>query len=136
MKECMTVEELRALWNKKNKGKAAPTEHDLQVACMRWMRLAHPKILCYAIPNGGFRTKRTAYMMHEEGVTPGIPDLHIPIPHGNYASLYIEMKNGKQGTISDHQKEMIPRLREFGNKVEVCRTLEEFQKCVHEYLNL
>lgn len=94
-----------------------------------------PKMLCYAIPNGGQRNAIVAKHLKEEGVTAGIPDLHIPIPRGNYASLYIEMKNGNKGKLSDNQKEMIPRLQVYGNKVVVCRTLDEFRSEVEKYLN-
>ena len=130
----ITIEELRAMWDKTNRGKAACSEHDLQTECIRWLRYAYPKVLCYAIPNGGYRTKSTARQMHAEGVVSGIPDLHIPIPRGGYASLYIEMKNGKAGRLSEHQKEIIPRLQAFGNKVVVCRTFEEFRQEVESYL--
>ncbi len=134
MSNNVTIEELCAMWDKTNRGKADNSEHDLQVACVRWFRYAYPKALCYAIPNGGYRTKTTARLMHSEGVVGGVPDLHIPIPRGGYASLYIEMKNGKAGRLSDHQKELIPRLQAYGNKVVVCRTVEKFRKEVDEYL--
>ena len=109
-------------------------EHDLQVACLTWLHYAHPDILCYAIPNGGYRTKTTALYLQREGLTAGIPDLHIPIPRKGYASLYIEMKNGKAGILSDKQKKIIPRLQDYGNKVVVCRSIEDFQREVEDYL--
>jgi len=110
------------------------SEHDLQVACLKWLHHVYPDILCYSIPNGGYRAKSTARYLQAEGLTAGCPDLHIPIPRGGYASLYIEMKNGKKGVLSDHQKEIIPRLQSYGNKVVVCRTFDEFKKEVEEYL--
>ena len=130
----MTLDELHKMREKKNRGKAAASEHDLQVQCLRWLRMAHPNILCYAIPNGAYTTKTTAHKLVAEGVVHGIPDLHIPIPRGEYASLYIEMKNGKAGRLSEHQQTMIGRLQAFGNKVVVCRTTEEFVHEVEEYL--
>lgn len=131
----MTIEELHKLWDKKNKGKAASSEHDLQVECLRWLRYAHPGILCYAIPNGGYRTITTARAMRSEGQKPGMPDLHIPIARGGYHSLYIEMKNGKAGRLSDAQKEMHTILQDYGNKVVVCRNTKEFINTINEYLN-
>lgn len=133
-----SIEELHALWNKTNENKpskhSVQHEHRLQVACLKWLRLAHPDVLCYAIPNGGKRNAIVAKHLKEEGVTAGIPDLHIPIPKGGYASLYIEMKDRERGVLSTHQKEMIPRLQAYGNKVVVCRTYEEFCNTVDEYL--
>lgn len=110
------------------------TEHHLQVECVKWFRLIHKKDgIIYAIPNGGLRNRTVAAELKEEGQTNGIPDLHIPIPRKGYASLYIEMKNGKAGRLSDYQKEMIERLRSYGNKVEVVRTLDDFMAVVNDY---
>ena len=130
----MTIEELHKLWDKKNGGKAAASEHDLQMACVRWFRYAYPEAIIYSVPNGGYRTATTARHMRVEGQLAGIPDLHIPIARHGYNSLYIEMKNGKAGRLSEHQTEMIKRLRGYGNKVEVVRSFDEFQKIVSEYL--
>lgn len=131
----MTIEELHKIWDKKNKGKAANTEHDLQVNCVNWLRLAHPDVLCYAIPNGGYRTLKTAKAMRAEGQKAGMPDLHIPIACQGYHSLYVEMKNGKAGRLSEYQKEMHKRLRDYGNKVVVCKTLDDFRKEINNYIN-
>lgn len=131
----MTMDELHTLWDKKNGSKAAPTEHDLQVQCLRWLRAAYRDVLCYAIPNGGQRNTIVAAKLKAEGATAGIPDLCIPIGRNGYHALYIEMKNGKAGRLSDHQKEIIHRLQACGNKVVVCRTFDEFKKEVEEYLN-
>lgn len=130
----MTIDELHTLWEKKNGGKAAPSEHALQVECLRWLRAAHGDVLCYAIPNGAYTTKTTARKLVAEGVCHGIPDLCIPIGRNGYHALYIEMKNGKAGRLSEHQKQIIPRLQAYGNKVVVCRTLDEFIHEVTMYL--
>lgn len=129
----MTIEELHKLWDKKNKGKSANTEHDLQVNCLRWLRFAHPMVLCYAIPNGGYRTITTARAMRAEGQKAGMPDLHFPIARRGYNSLYIELKNGKAGRLSEAQKEMHTRLQDYGNKVVTCRSLNEFINEVNNY---
>lgn len=134
----MTIDELHALWDKstgsKPRKRPAGEEHALQVECLRWLRMAYPNVLCYAIPNGGQRTERAGKRLKEEGMTAGIPDLHIPLPRGAYASLYIEMKNGKKGRLSDQQKQLINLLQSYGNKVAVCRNIEDFIKEVTEYL--
>lgn len=130
----MTVDELRKYRERKNRGKAASSEHALQVQCVKWFRMRFPGALIYAIPNGGFRTKTTAGLMRAEGVVSGVCDLHIPIAKHGYHSMYIEMKNGKQCWLSDNQKEMIERLRSYGNKVAVCHTFEDFVKETESYL--
>lgn len=113
---------------------AEGTEHHLQVECVKWFRLVHKKDgIIYAVPNGGKRTLTEGAIKRFEGMTVGIPDLHIPVPRKGYASLYIEMKNGKAGRLSENQKEMIERLRSYGNKVEVVRTLDDFMAVVNDY---
>lgn len=113
---------------------AEGTEHHLQVECVKWFRLAHKKDgIIYAIPNGGKRTLTEGAIKRYEGMTVGMPDLHIPVPRKGYGSLYIEMKNGKAGRLSEHQKEVIEQLRNLGNKVEVVRTLDDFMAVVNDY---
>ncbi len=134
-----SIEELHNLWDKSNQEskphkRAAPHEHRLQVACLEWLHLAYPDVLCFAIPNGGKRNAIVAKRLKDEGVTAGIPDLCIPIGKHGYNALYIEMKNANRGVLSQCQKEMIPRLQSYGNKVVVCRTLPDFQREVIEYL--
>lgn len=133
----MTIDELHSMWEAKNARTGKPHadhEHHLQVACVRWFRMQYPQYLIYAIPNGGQRNAVVAAKLKAEGVTAGIPDLHIPVARHGYHSLYIEMKNGKAGRLSEHQKECISRLQASGHKVAVCRTFEEFQQEIAEYL--
>ena len=130
----MTIEEYKKLQQRQNRGKAASSEHALQVQCVKWFRMRFPGALIYAIPNGGYRTKTTAGLMRAEGQTAGILDLHIPIARYGYHSMYVEMKNGKRGMLSELQKEMIAKLESYGNKVAVCHTFEEFVKETESYL--
>lgn len=92
-----------------------PTEHFEQVSFVNWARARWPDLLIYAIPNGGFRMPQTRKHLKEEGVQPGIPDLHIP-----ELNLYIEMKRTKGGSLSKVQKHIIAHLKDIGCHVEVC----------------
>ena len=108
-------------------------EHALQVACVRWFRMQHPRLLIFAIPNGGARDAVTGARLKAEGATAGVPDLCVPIPRGEYSSLYIEMKDGDT-RVSAAQKEIIETLEKCGNKCVVCRSFDEFVAAVTEYL--
>ena len=130
----MTVDELRKYRERKNRGKAASSEHALQVQCVKWFRMRFPGALIYAIPNGGFRTKTTAGLMRAEGVVSGVCDLHIPIARHGYHTMYIEMKNGKAGCLTDNQREIIAKLKEYGHYVVVCHTFEDFVRETENYL--
>jgi hypothetical protein len=132
----MTIQEYHKEMSKRNRGKEAASEHDLQVICVRWFRVkfrAYEKLL-FAIPNGGYRLKTTARMMRAEGELPGVPDIQLAVPRNGYHGLFIEMKNGKAGRLSDHQKEMIALLEEQGYACAVCHTLDEFMTTVEEYM--
>lgn len=110
-------------------------EHKLQCACVRWLRLQYPNILCFAIPNGGARSALTGAMLKAEGVVAGVPDLMIAVPNGKHAGLFVEMKV-KPNRPSREQKEIISKLEDAGYKVEICYTFDEFVKIVNEYLAL
>ena len=110
------------------------SEHDMQVACVNWFRLKYPKYLIYAIPNGSQRNIIVATKLKAEGVTSGIPDLHIPIAKNGYHGLYIEMKTGKNKP-TENQLTIMDKLRNEGHKCVVCYSLDEFMKEVKTYLD-
>lgn len=132
----MTIAELHKLRDKKNKGKSTASEHDLQVQCVRWFRYTHQDIssLLFAIPNGGQRNNIVAAKLKAEGVVSGVPDLFLAVPKGSLHGLWIEMKNGKAGRLSDNQKTMITELRNQDYAVEVAHDFDEFVKTIEEYL--
>jgi len=133
----MTLEEAQRIWQKKNGGRVADSEHVLQVNCVNWYRLVYPKQahLLFAIPNGGWRNATTAAKLKAEGVVAGVPDLFLAIPRGEFHGLWIEMKNGKAGRLSESQKGMIELLRSQGYKCEVCHSALEFRIIVQNYLD-
>ncbi len=110
-------------------------EHTLQVACVRWFRLAHPQRILYAVPNGGQRNAIVAAKLKAEGVLAGVPDLFLAAACGGAHGLYIEMKNGKKGVVSEKQRSVIAALEAAGYATAICRTFDEFQIVVENYLN-
>ena len=149
MKERMTIAELHALWDAKNKQDRRPAakriEHDTQVACVNWFRERFPMYepFFWAIPNGGYRSKKTAADMKAEGQKAGVPDLQLAFPSKGYHGLFIEMKKsrmGKRGQLidkghtSDYQDAMIENLRKVGYRVEVCYSFHQFEQIITDYL--
>ena len=110
-------------------------EHILQVNCVNYFRLRYPKGLIYAIPNGGQRNVIVAAKLKAEGVLSGVPDLHIPIAQKGFHGLYIELKNGKAGKVSDNQLTIMEKLQSEGYRCEVCRSFDEFRNVVDNYFN-
>lgn len=93
------------------------------------------KDFIYAVPNGGYRAKRTANILKAEGVKKGVPDLHCFVAKAPYHSLYIEMKTQK-GNLTESQEGLIPVLREEGHKVVVCRSKEQAVTEILKYLGI
>lgn len=136
----MTIDELHRLWDSKTTpkrgGKSSHSEHDLQTACVNWFRMQYREYahLLIAIPNGGQRDVRVARKLKAEGVVAGVPDLFLAVARGQSHGLWIEMKNGKAGRVSEHQHYMLDALARQGYKGVVCRTFDEFWQIVNSYL--
>lgn len=111
-------------------------EHNIQVACVNWFRYQYPKSVIYAVPNGGQRNAIVAAKLKAEGVLSGVPDLFIAEPKGKYHGFYIEMKNGKQGRVSENQKLLMEHFEDKGYCCRVCRSFEEFVEDVKKYMSL
>ena len=71
--------------------------------------------------------------MKAEGITAGVSDLILNIPSVRYSQLAIEMKDEK-GKQSDAQKRYQRYAVAAGIKYVVCRSFEQFQAEVVEYL--
>lgn len=138
----MTIDELHRLWDSKTTpkrgGKSSHSEHDLQTACVNWFRMQYREYahLLIAIPNGGQRDVRVARKLKAEGVVAGVPDLFLAVARGQSHGLWIEMKNGKAGRVSEHQHYMLDALARQGYKGVVCRTFDEFREIIKSYMNI
>ncbi len=110
-----------------------------QSVVMRWSYLQFgrwPELkLLYHIPNGGSRNRIEAAHLKEQGVKPGVPDLHLPVSRGGYHGLWIEMKYGKNKTTAN-QDDWIADLKKQGHSVHVCYSCEDAIAVITEYLNL
>lgn len=91
-----------------------PSEHAEQVGFVQWFRAKWPRVVIFAIPNGGKRNITTAKMLVKEGVVAGVPDLFIPA-----WGIWVEMKRQKGGRLSPDQNEMISYLESIGHRVVV-----------------
>jgi len=89
-----------------------PSEHQEQAGFVQWFRSKWPRVLIFAVPNGGKRNMSTARNLKLEGVVPGVPDLFIPA-----WGIWIEMKRQNGGRLSPEQIEMINYLESIGHRV-------------------
>lgn len=119
---------------------AIPTEHEEQKTLITWAETKfsrHPELLLlHAIPNGGHRSKATAGKLKAEGVKPGVPDLHLPVPRGPHRSLYLEIKRQKGGKLSEEQRWWRDALLAQGNHVQRVDGFEQARTHLLAYLAL
>lgn len=110
-------------------------ESSIQRQCVAWFRLQYPRyaLLLVANANGGKRSPIEAAIMKGEGVTAGVADLTLYLPNSEHHGLCIEMKTAK-GRQSEHQKLWQKLVQGAGYRYEICRSLEDFQSLMSEYL--
>lgn len=73
--------------------------------------------------------------MKRMGVSPGFPDVEVPLPIGPFHGFYIEMKRQKGGKVSEEQREWINYLKDKGYYAEVARGFEEAKEMFNYYLS-
>ena len=101
-----------------------------QMAALRWPELE----LAFHIPNGGSRNKIEAARMKAQGIKAGVPDVFISVPRCGYHGLYIEMKRQRGGKVEEAQKELIPKLRAQGYRVEICKGFHPAADLIEQYM--
>lgn len=115
------------------------SEHTEQVALFNWAKLMesrHPQLaLMFAIPNGGKRHISTAKALKASGTKAGIPDIFLPVPHGEKHGLWIELKVGKNKT-TKAQNMWLTNLTGEGYETAVCYGFQEAKNKIVEYLGL
>lgn len=111
-----------------------PSEHVEQREFVMWFRQTFPGVRIYAIPNGGKRGQREAMRLKVEGVSPGVPDLHIPA-----WLCWVEMKRQKGGVLSPDQKDWRDYLQSIGQhwilakgRDDAVRQVLDFRRTVKE----
>ena len=96
-------------------------EAAIQASIVQWARLVAPGAIIFAVPNGGWRSKREAALLKWTGVVAGVPDLAV-VSRGK--ACFLEVKTGK-GRLSPEQAAMLARLQEMGAGVAVVRSIDE-----------
>ncbi len=119
--------------------KRKKTEHTEQVALFNWAKRKesrHPQLaLMFAIPNGGKRHVVTGRKLKASGAKAGIPDIFLPVPHGEKHGLWIELKVGKNKPTKE-QNMWLSNLAGEGFATAVCYGFDEAKDTIVEYLGL
>ena len=104
-------------------------ESQIQQACIRWVRLEYPRLIVYAIPNGGHRNAVTGAILKAEGVLAGVAGIFVAKANG----LYIEMKTPK-GKQAPSQRAFERAVSLEGYQYALCRSFEDFRGVIKTYL--
>ena len=80
------------------------------------------------------------------GMRAGVPDLMWPVGHGGYTALFVELKRSemrsggkivrREGALSEAQTDEIELLRQYGNRVVVCRGVRAACDAVEGYFGI
>ena len=130
------------------------SEHDQQATVVKWFELQYPELapLLISYPSGAIlgsnirsrckTAQRNAIAgqvrkLKKEGWRTGIPDLLLAVPRGEYAGLWIEMKDeGKTlCSVSEDQRKYIKLFREVGYAAEWCAGAESAIEIIKQYMN-
>jgi hypothetical protein len=107
-----------------------PTEHEEQRELVKWFRQTHRGVRIYAIPNGGQRSIAAATRLKVEGVSSGVPDLHVPA-----WKLWIEMKRTKGGSVSAEQKDWMAYLESVNHWCIVGKGADDAKSKITAFFN-
>jgi rhodanese-related sulfurtransferase len=83
---------------------------------------AAPKVIWYAVPNGGYRSKRTAAMLKAQGVRAGVADIALVLPGGQSAFVEVKAPHGRQ---SPEQREFEAAVSLAGARYAIVRSIDE-----------
>lgn len=114
------------------------TESQIQQSCIRWFQVAHPKLwadgVLFHIANERKCTQWQGRKLKLEGVVKGVADLCLTLSRHGFNALYIEMK--KPGNYQEPEQEQWQAgVEKHGNRYVVCKSLDEFERIVNEYIN-
>lgn len=110
-------------------------ESRLQAACVRWYRYQYPDhaAMLIAVPNGVATSESQGAILKAEGMLAGVADLLLLLPAEGYSLLAVEMKTNT-GRQSQRQKEWQRQAEAHGIRYEICRSFDDFNTLLTEYM--
>jgi hypothetical protein len=100
-----------------------PSETQIQTALVeRFNLMGRNDAVCFHVPNGGWRFKRSAGILKAMGVLPGVSDLIFLWPERN--ALFLELKAAKR-VMTPAQEKFAWQMKKCGFAVEWADNLDE-----------
>lgn len=116
-------------------------EHAHAVALAEWARHqvladpASPLGLLFSVPNGGFRSARTAGRLYAEGLRKGVSDYMLPVPRRDYHGVFLELKRpARNALLSPEQRQWLTEVATWGYLAAVCWGWDAARVCLEWYL--
>ena len=113
-----------------------PTENQIQIALMAWIKLQLPHIFDYTIHIANQRktSLQAGALLKKLGVKAGVSDIFIAWPTNQYFGLWLELKTHK-GKLSAEQHVFMERMSKVGYKAMVSFGLDEAIKIIELYVS-
>lgn len=115
------------------------SEEKEQIMLFQWAEIAaynYPELkTMYHVPNEGKRSKISGSRFKQMGLRSGVPDIILPVAHGGYIGLAIEMKYGRN-TLTDNQRKWLDMLKKAGHMTAVCYSFDEAKNVILKYLGM
>jgi hypothetical protein len=122
------------------KARRGSPEMHIQAECVKWLWNERPRTrnLFFHVENEVNIAGNNAALgaiRRAQGIVKGVSDCILLMMRGGYGGLMVEFKTAT-GYQSEAQKEWQKLVEAQGYKYVVCRSLEEFQLIIDNYLNL
>ena len=117
---------------KKPKNDVPPESYE-QIRFVTWLKKQGYRVSGSA--NGGKRHILEAIKLRNMGVSPGYPDVEVPLPSGHYHGFYCELKRISGGKVSQEQKEWFNYLNEKGYYACIAYGFDEAKKAFEFYMS-
>lgn len=129
-------------------GAIAPLEAEVQKALFEFMATARIETgapigdYAYAVPNGtmfaGTAQQRAKYSnaLKSQGLRPGVSDVVIALPRGQYHGAYIELKREAKSKVGDDQRIWLTRVEAVGYYSALACGLDSAISHVREYIKM
>lgn len=114
---------------------AGESEAQLQIAVVGWIRTYYPDVIIQSsFLQGNVNNVGMSIKANQMGYTAGFPDLILLCPKGGFHGLFMELKNGSKGKVSENQRQIMDELIKQGYAGGVVKTFEAAKLMVTNYM--
>ncbi len=119
--------------------KACPYEDEDLINFMLWLDYNHNEYFkaCFHVANESKSAPQYRAKLRKKGMKKGVPDLILPIPHGEFSGICFELKrNSGAARVSPEQKQFAGIFSKANFMFCYTYGLDEIKKAFNEYLQL